>query len=269
KVALLVLLLGLLSPQLSLVAQAVQQRRLPAAATLLVALMGVGLLLAGNAASGYDAAHPRPDTLFYTLNADTGEANWATLDPELDQWTKQFLSEGTEKRTVGELYGGDDPTKILTSSAPVAPLQPPKLELLGQEANGATRTLRLHLVSRREAWKAIILPGKDIEILGWGVNGEPSQDIDDEIFEYRVLPSEGADLEVKVRASGPVRFTVIDQAHGLPRIPGETLPKRPESVMPAPLPTEAEAFAGYPTLVSKSFEFGKGSDPQRQQPEGG
>ena len=71
-----------------------------------------------------------------------------------------------------------------------------------------------------------------------------------------------------MRASGPVRFTVIDKTNGLPRIPGVTSPKRPETVMPAPLPTEAEIFAA-PTLVIKSFVFGKGSDSQRQQPEGG
>jgi hypothetical protein len=269
KVAILVLLLGLLAPQLSLIAQAVRRRWLPTAATLLAALAGVGLLLAGNAASGYDAAHPRPDTLFYALNADTSEANWATLDPELDQWTERFLSGDTEERTLGELYGGDDPTKILTSSAPVAPLKPPELVLLGQEANGATRTLRLHLASPRRAWRATILPGKDVEILGWRVNGKPPQDVGDESFAYTALPREGVDLEVKVRASAPVRFTVIDQTNGLPRIPGVTLPKRPESVMPAPLPAEAETFAGYPTFVSKSFVFSKGSDYQRQQPEGG
>jgi hypothetical protein len=268
KGAFLVLLLGLLAPQLALIAHAIRGRWLPAAATLLVALIGVGLLVAGNAASGYDAAHPRPDTLFYALNADTSEANWATLDPELDQWTKHFLSGDTQERTVGELYGGDDPTKVLTSSAPVAPLKPPELELLGQQANGATHTLRLHLSSSREAWKATILPGSGVEILGWGLGGKAPQKIDDEIFEYRALPPEGVDLSVKVRASGPIRFTVIDQTHRLPRIPGMTLPKKPETVMPAPLPTEAEAFAGYPTLVSKSFVFGKGNDPH-DQPEDG
>jgi hypothetical protein len=269
KGAFLVLLLGLLAPQLSLIARAIGGRWLAAAATLLAALIGVGLLLAGNAASGYDASHPRPDTLFYALNADSGEANWATLDPELDQWTKQFVRGDIEKRTVGELYGRDDPTKILTSPAPVALLKPPELKLLGQEAHRSTRTLRLHLSSRREAWKATLLPGSGVKILGWGINGKPPQEIDDEVFEYRALPHDGVDLSVKVRASGPVRFTLIDQTNELPRIPGETLPKKPETVMPAPLPTEAEAFAGYPTLVSKSFVFGKGSDSQRQQPEGG
>jgi hypothetical protein len=272
KFAILVLLLGLVAPQLSLIGQAVRRGWLPTVpillAALLAALIGVGLLLAGNAASGYDAAHPRPDTLFYALNADTGEANWATLDPHLDEWTKQFLNKKAQERSVGELYGGDDPTKILTSPAPVAPLKPPELSLLGQETNGATHTLRLHLVSPRAAWRAIILPGKGVEILGWGVNDRPPQDVGDESFAYTALPPEGVDLEVKVRASTPVQFTVIDQTNGLPQKPSVMLPKRPESVMPAPLPAEAETFAGYPTFVSKSFVFGKGSDPH-EQPEGG
>jgi len=168
KFAILVLLLGLLAPQLSVVGQAVRRRWLTAAATLLAVLIGVGLLLAGNAASGYDAAHPRPDTLFYYLNTDSGEANWATLDLELDQWTKQLLSGDTENRTLDDLLSGGGSTKVLTSPAQVAPLQPPELELLGQEANGTTRTLRLHLSSPRGAWKAILLPGAGVEVLGWG-----------------------------------------------------------------------------------------------------
>ena len=266
KFAILILLLGLVAPQLSLIGQATRRGWLSAApillAALLAAIIGVGLLLAGNAASGYDAARPRPDTLFYTLNADTSEANWATLDPQLNEWTKQFLNKNTQERSVGELYGGADPTKILTSPAPVAPLKPPELELLGEKTNGATRTLRLHLVSPRAAWRAIILPGKGVEILGWAVNERPPQDVGDESFAYTALPPEGVDLEVKVRASAPVQFTVIDQTHGLPQKPGVMLPKRPDSVMPAPLPAEAETFAGYPTFVSKSFVFGKGSSPQ-------
>ena len=261
KVALLVLLLGLLAPQLSLVARTVRWRWLPTAATLLAAFVGVGLLAAGDTASGYDAEHPRPDTLFYSLNADRGEANWATLDPELDQWTSHFLSGDTEERTAGELYGGEDPTKILTSSAPVAPLKPPELVLLGEEATGAQRTLRLHLSSPRGAWRAVLLPGAGVEILGLGVTGKPPQKTGDETFVYTALPPEGVDLTVKVRAAGAVRFTVIDQTNGLPRMSGDTLPKRPETVMPAPLPGEASFFAGYPTFVSKSFVFSGGQTP--------
>ena len=103
---------------------------------------------------------------------------------------------------------------------------------------------------------------------GVGVNDRPPQDVGDESFAYTALPPEGVDLEVKVRASAPVQFTVIDQTNGLPQKPSVMLPKRPDSVMPAPLPAEAETFAGYPTFVSKSFVFGKRREPH-EQPEGG
>jgi hypothetical protein len=263
RAAFLVLLLGLLAPQFTLIARAIRGRWLPAAATLLAVLIGVGLIVAGNAASGYDAAHPRPDTLFYAFNADSSEASWATLDPEPDQWTQQFLSRNTEERSVEELFGvgGSGSTKVLTGPAPVAPLQPPELVLKGEEANGTERVLRLHLSSPRGAWRAYLLPGAGVEVLGWGINGRPPQEVGDESFAYTALPPEGVDLSVNVRAEGPVRFTVIDRTNELPSILGETLPKRPKSVMPAPLEAEAEIFAGYPTLVSKSFVFSEGGTP--------
>ena len=257
----LVALLGLLAPQLALVARVLQRRWLPAAVTLLAVLVGVGLLLAGNAASGYDAAHPRPDTLFYALNTDTGEANWATLDPEPDQWTKRFLGGDPEESTLEAFLSGGGSTRILTHSAPVAPLKPPELKLLGQEANGTTRTLRLHLSSPRGAWRAYLLPGRGVEILALGVNGKPPQEVGDESFAYTAFPPEGVDLTVKVRAEGLVRFTVFDKTNGLPRIPGVTLPKRPDTVMPAPLSDDAEIFRGYPTFVFKSFVFGEEQTP--------
>ena len=123
--------------------------------------------------------------------------------------------------------------------------------------SGATRTLRLHLSSPRGAWRAALLPGPGVEILALGVNGKPPQKVGDEAFAYTALPPEGVDLTVKVRAEEPVRLTVLDKTNGLPRIPGVTLPKRPESVMPAPLSAEAEGFRGYPTFVIKSFVFDK------------
>jgi hypothetical protein len=262
-VVVLVLVLGLLAPQLSLIARTIQRRWLPTAVTLLVALIGVGLIVAGSATSGYDAEHPRPDTLFYVLNADTGEANWATVDPELDHWTKQFLSGGTQKRSAEELFGrmffgGDEPIKILTSSAPVTLIKPPELMLLGEESNGTTHTLRLHLSSSRRAWRAYLLPGAGVQILAVGDRSSALQKLGDEPFTYSGLPPEGVDLTVKIRAAGPIRFTVVDQTNGLPRIPGVTLPKRPEAVMPAP---EPEQFRGYPTFVGQTFVLGKGPRP--------
>ena len=65
----------------------------------------------GLAYSGFGAGQPRPDNIFYGLNADKHEAVWASTDASPDQWTKQFLTNpqhnildeyfpGTGRRTV-------------------------------------------------------------------------------------------------------------------------------------------------------------------------
>src|SRR5215218_8569248 len=100
----------------------------------------------------------------------------------------------------------------------------PELVLLGQEANGATRTLRLHLASPRRAWRAYLLPSQGVEILAVGEKGSALHQVGNEPFTYSGLPPKGVDLTLKVRTSGPVLFTVVDQSNGLPRIPGATLP---------------------------------------------
>jgi hypothetical protein len=147
--------------------------------------------------------------------------------------------------------GSDEPRAGCSPEAP-------ELVLLGQEANGATRTLRLHLASPRRAWRAYLLPSQGVEILAVGEKGSALHQVGNEPFTYSELPLKGVDLTLKVRTSGPVLFTVVDQSNGLSRIPGATLPNRPETVMSAPQPEE---FRGYPTFVGKSFVFSKGVAP--------
>ena len=183
---------------------------------------------------------------------------WATLDPEPDEWTKQFLSEDAQQTTVGELYVGEDPTRVLASPAPVAPLRPPG-KLLGQEKNETTRTLRLRLSSPREAWRAYLLRGPGVEI--WG--GERTVDRSKKWTMWssstrRSPGRRGRDGEGASLGADPVRSLI--EPTGC-RHTGRDPPAEPGSVMPAPLPPEAEVFAGYPTLVSRSFVFDEGGTP--------
>jgi hypothetical protein len=46
--------------------------------------------------SGYGKA--KSNSLLYLYNADTGKANWATYDKNLDSWTKGYLK---SKRCCG------------------------------------------------------------------------------------------------------------------------------------------------------------------------
>jgi hypothetical protein len=244
QVVVLVLLAALLAPQLALVARVEATRRwLPGA----VALLGVGLLGVGVATSGFSAAQPRPDVLAYGLDADTGQAYWLTLDPRLDGWTGRFLAGGT-RRTLDELLGASDPIPVLAAPAPAAALPPPRLTVESQEQAGDVRTLRLRLASARQAGRLHLWPGPGTLIVAANLGAAPPVAVDGEELLISGLPAEGIDLTVRVRASGPARFTLLDRSTGLPDLPG--LPPRPATVMSAPV---GEDLSGYPTLVRASY----------------
>jgi hypothetical protein len=242
QVVALVALAALLSPQLSLVLQA-GRRWLPGA----VAVVGLALLGLGVATSGFSAAQPRPDVLAYGLDADTGQACWLTLDPRLDEWTGQFLAGGT-RRTLDELLGASDPVPVLAAPAPAAALPAPSLAVVSQEQAGDVRTLRLHLASARQAGRLHLWPGPGTQIVAANLGDAPPVAVDGEELLISGLPAEGIDLTVRVRASGPARFTLLDRSTGLPDLPG--LPPRPATVMSAPV---GEDLSGYPTLVRASY----------------
>ena len=51
----------------------------------------------------FDRAGPIANSVFYSLNADTGQAHWASFDRQPDRWTSQFLSADPEAGTLS--YG--------------------------------------------------------------------------------------------------------------------------------------------------------------------
>ena len=89
------LLIGLLIPHLCLMATA--NRWLPPMASLLISL---GLMATGHLITNFDANHPKPNNIFYGLNADTGQAIWASSDETPDEWTAQFLSATPKKEPL-------------------------------------------------------------------------------------------------------------------------------------------------------------------------
>jgi hypothetical protein len=241
------LLLGLLAPQLALVAQ-FGRRWLPATG----GIIATGLLLFAITTSGQSSSNPRPDTLMYGLNADRDEAFWVSADASPDEWTQQVLTDSPVHTTLGDVLGIGSTATVLANSAPVAELPAPELVLLGEQRDGNERILRLRLNSPRQAYRYYLLPGPGVELLAAGIGDKPLVDLETYDLRYEGLPSDGAELTVRVRASGPVQFTVVDQSSGLPQLPGVTLSPRPDTFMAAPSP---EWVAGDPTLIWRTVVF--------------
>lgn len=249
---LLVLLLGLLVPHLVLAAR--PNRWVLPGASVLVAVV---LLLIGIVRPDFDAAHPKPNSLFYGLDANAGTAIWGSFDTEPDEWTARFLSPHPENRPLPVFFTSTT-FPYLQATAPIAQLDAPNVELLDDKSNNDVRTLHLRLTSPRRANVMTLFLDSKVKVLRATVNGKL---IDSEntpalnsftnnwVLRYYGPPAEGVYVNVDVQTSEPLRVRLLDLSYGLPQLPGAPATDRPDYMIPASM------SSNHSTLVSKSFTF--------------
>ncbi len=243
------LLLGFLAPHLDIITA---QRRwlLPGAA----ALVGVGLIIAGMFFHRFDAEHPRADSVFYALNADTRKAVWASSDKAPDEWTSQFFPAPPQAGSLAEW--GPFEGVFMKSAAPGTSLAAPTIAPIDDLTVGDNRILHLRVMSPRQA-RRVWISVQNAVVLEANVNGRKIGGTDPAAqgggswgFFYTGLPKEGLTLTVEVKGTPPLTIKVVDQSDGLPEIQGMSFKPRPDTVMPAPWPPFDSS-----TLVGKSYRF--------------
>jgi hypothetical protein len=244
---LVALLLGLLSPALYLLAR-INKWLLPSGA----AVVALVFILAGSLTSGFSQSRPRPDVIFYGLNADTGKAFWLSTDAMPDEWTSQFFTANVMQRIPNEFLPFAL-TPLLTAQATATQLAAPQVVLVSDETNGNTRDVSMRITSTRQAPSLFVSIDPGIEVLEASVNGKKieregrnGESPDGLELRYYGLPPEGFDLTVKIKPPRALELRVIDQSYKLPELP---FSPRPEHIR------QGLYFYSDTTLVTKNFTF--------------
>lgn len=218
----------------------------------------VVLIAAGSLAPSDDANHPRLDSIFYGLNADSGTAVWASADRKSDEWTSQFLPADAADGVLPEFFSTNSTGKYLKSSAPVAALAAPHIALTGDDSQDGVRTLRLRITSPRHANLLSLYVDSKAEVLRATVNGRRVDDNRTSAamkrarqwsLRYYSVPPDGIELLAEIKTVEPLKLRVVDQSYGLPSIQGMSVKSRPDGIIPAPVSITDSSF------VSKSFTF--------------
>jgi hypothetical protein len=251
-VVVLVLLFGLLIPQLHLLTRR-KSWLLP------YVLVSVGAIFVGLgvAASGFNRSQPRQNDVFYGMDADTGKAVWASTDPRPDVWTAQFFGRTPGVGTL-EAYFPGLPRPFMKQEAQAISVAAPEVKVLEDNSHDGVRTLRLKVVSPRQAPMVSIYADAEANLQRVAVNGRqvdndavaPQAGVGRQapwVLRYYGLPEEGIELVLEVKSSAPLKLRLVDQSYGLPTVGGSPVTERPEGTMPATQPY------GDSTLVSKSF----------------
>jgi hypothetical protein len=222
----IILLGGLLMPQLALVQRA-SKYAVPVAAV----ACGVLLMLAGIVLNVKSPDAPRFSCLSYGCDLDAGKAYWLSNDAKPDEWLSKLIPANTPRELIAEFIPGDG--KYLKAAAPLIPIQDPFVKDLRDETAGGKRTVAFHLGSDRDISRMNIeATGAEVftsSILGRstgpGRGGGWGRSV-------ALFPRGGVDILLTTEPNKPLRIKFTAQSYGLPA--ALNLPPRPPSLVTEP-----------------------------------
>lgn len=238
------------------------------------AVLAIVMIVKGNAASTFDPSRPRPDSIFYVLDTDRGQATFASLDSRPDVFTAQFFHRHVRAGWLARLTGlatfeASRETlaripplrdfaylnngRTIEGDAPLIKAAAPTIKVLDDASKDGARLVKVHIASARGApiiWMAVPF---GVTVLGSSIDGKSPGDRVTRGWTgwYWNAPASGFDLDLKLAAQGPFALTVIDQTAGLPEMTEPSIKPRPAGTMPTPF-----LFFDSATLVRKTIAIG-------------
>lgn len=247
-VILLTLLVASLITHLSILATSVRRQWLAIGCAVCLALILFGLGI------GFDKTGellPKPTSLFYGLDADTGQAVWASSEGAPDKWTSQVMVSDVKRAGLTN-YFPLMTQNLLNSPAPVSPLKPPLITRVSDTQADGVRKLGLRLTTLRDAQMLEVATDEDSKIDVVWVNGIrtelPGKRI---LMRYYGVPEEGINLVLEVSSNKPVSLRVADYTNGLAQSTGLSIQERPADLRPS----LRDSWLQETAAVSKSYVF--------------
>ncbi|WP_147448827.1 M20/M25/M40 family metallo-hydrolase [Corallococcus terminator] len=221
-VAVVVLLLGALLPQLELLG-AGRSFRLAG----LLAFAGVVMLGVALGRSGFSTEKPRPSGLTYALDQASGQAWWLTTNTEIPLVQERLFQDAATLPAPGVISPYDADLITRAGTAPVEPLPAPTVELVREEQAGNGRRLHLQVRSPRQAPELTVFVTSEATVARARIDGREVVESPPHVsnarqpwgFRYLGVPSEGFDLVLELTDARPVELRATDRTYSLPGPP--------------------------------------------------
>ena len=213
-IALLVLLFGLLLPQLQLITSRLKWVFPGASAVAAIVLLAAGVLV--NAMP----EERQPNRIFYAFNTDTGKAMWASDLSQPDERDPQFFSGATEKANLADFAYGRKSRDYTSSVAPVAQLPAPAVSVIEDKSVDGVRSLKLRVWSPRQAGLLSVYLDSIAQVLNASVNSTIITEEPNDRWGIQIdgIPQGGVELTMQVKTTEPLKLRLVDQSFGLPPV---------------------------------------------------
>jgi len=213
-IALLVLLLGLLLPQLCLIETPFKWSVPGASAVVAIILLITGAII--NASP----TEKESSRVIYALNTDTNKATFAGDTSQGDQRTAELMAGATEKGRLADFTYARKSREYTLNPAPVAQLRAPELSVIQDKLVDGVRVIELRLSSPRQAGMVGVYLDSNAQVLSSSVNNKTVTGEASERWGLQIdgFPKEGVNLQLRVKTSEPLKLRLVDQSFGLPPV---------------------------------------------------
>lgn len=202
-------------------------------------VVGVVLLAVSMLLSGFDHSHPRPNAVVHVQDATSRSALWVTGDPRPDEWTGRVLGQTPATADAVTYFPRFTGRTVLTAPAPMLDLPAPSVRVITDTTAGDIRTVRMRVVSQRDAWQLQIrLPVHQLRscsvagrTLDASALAEGAQATGGVVFDVFGATA-GVELTCAMAAGQPLTVEVSDITTGLPDSAVARLGQRPEGTIP-------------------------------------
>ncbi|MER5371500.1 hypothetical protein, partial [Streptomyces sp. NPDC002722] len=240
-------LAALLAAVLLSLLEPLPSRRAFTVGMLATAVAGAGTLVVGTALDGYSADEPRPVSLGYVLESDTGKATWVS-DGDTSQPTVGKLLTSEAARFEDRVPSLGD-VALANGPAKAAPLDTPLTKNASAVETEGVRTIRVRIQGPADAHTIAVHAGtRAHQILGATVEGAkltggPKRPESGWgwSFDYAAPPADGIDVVIRTRGKGPLPIRVVSTTAGLPDGVG------------APTLATDESWASWPSVAGQTF----------------
>ncbi len=221
-----------------------------------IALFGVGLVV-----DGFDSRNPRLTSLVYLLDADQGEASWASKDPVPAPWTAEYV--GGQPAPLDD-FPSLGSRRYRTGPAPVACVAGPSITVTETREEGQETVFELLVDAGGASRVDLFADTSSHAVTSTDVAGLPLE-AENHIggtsrwtwgFEVHGPPAEGVEMTLRVRGDGPLPLRAISHQMGLPQL--QELAPMPDHLI--------RSGSDFPIMAARTFHLWLGSENQDPQP---
>lgn len=202
----------------------------------------VGFMVSAHLNSGFSKEGAKPSSLLYVLNLDDKNANWATYDHYLNDWTAQYL--GADKQVPQEGDARTLRSKYATNftymaKAPLKEIKAPMVEKLLDTVINEERMLKIKITPQRSVNRLDVFVN-DIEIKSVSVNdvslskGYLENRKGNRLITHYISDNDATLLHFIIPKDSPLQLGMYEASNDLLKNPLFTVPERPANSIPMP-----------------------------------